>query len=83
MKRRHFLETSTAALTLASTVSAVESLDFSTMKQRVALLGCGWYGKADLLRLIQVAPVEVLALCDVDAKMLSAAADLVAERQVS
>ena len=33
---------------------------------RVALIGCGWYGKVDLFRLIQVAPVEVVSLCDVD-----------------
>ncbi len=41
------------------------------------------YGKVDLLRLIQVAPVEVVSLCDVDSQMLDAAADLVATRQLS
>ncbi|MBK5290361.1 MAG: Gfo/Idh/MocA family oxidoreductase [Acidobacteriia bacterium] len=51
--------------------------------RRVGLIGSGWYGKADLLRLIQVEPVEVVSLCDVDQRMLAAAADLVAERQVS
>jgi predicted dehydrogenase len=50
---------------------------------RVGLIGCGWYGKCDLLRLIQVAPVEVVSLCDVDAKMLAEAAQLVALRQAS
>src|SRR5205085_12162414 len=50
---------------------------------RVGLIGCGWYGKSDLFRLIQVAPVEVVSLCDVDKKMLADAADLVAERQKS
>ncbi len=83
MKRRPFLESTTAALTLASSLTGAEPLDFSTMKKRVGLIGTGWYGKADLLRLIQVAPVEVVCLCDVDANMLSAAADLVAERQLS
>ena len=43
--------------------------------KRVALIGSGWYGKVDLLRLIQVAPVEVVALCDVDSAILSGAAD--------
>ena len=38
---------------------------------KVGLIGCGWYGKCDLLRLIQVEPVEVVAMCDVDSKMLS------------
>src|SRR5262249_44470308 len=52
-------------------------------KPRVGLIGSGWYGKVDLLRLIQVAPVEVVSLCDVDKKMLADAADIVAERQAS
>src|SRR5580658_2253171 len=51
--------------------------------RRVGLIGCGWYGKGDLLRLVQVSPVEVVSLCDVDSKMLSDAADLVATRQRS
>src|SRR5437868_7651177 len=52
-------------------------------KYRVGLIGAGWYGKADLLRLIQVAPVDVVSLCDVDEKMLAEAAELVATRQKS
>jgi predicted dehydrogenase len=51
--------------------------------RRVGLIGTGWYGKIDLLRLIQVAPVEVVSLCDVDSKQLSQAADIVASRQKS
>src|SRR5207248_9126674 len=51
--------------------------------KRVGLIGTGWYGKADLLRMIQVAPVDVVSLCDVDRRMLSDAADLVATRQAS
>ena len=51
--------------------------------KRVGLIGTGWYGKADLLRLIQVSPVEVVSLCDVDTRMLSEAADIVAGRQAS
>ena len=46
-------------------------------------LGCGWYGKCDLLRLIQVAPVEVVSLCDVDKQLLAGAAEIVASRQAS
>ncbi len=56
---------------------------FADMKKRVGLIGSGWYGKCDLLRLIQVAPVEVVSLCDVDSAMVSEAADLVATRQAS
>src|SRR5213079_2769894 len=56
---------------------------FADQKPRVGLIGTGWYGKCDLFRLIQVAPVEVVSLCDVDKKMLAEAADMVAQRQKS
>src|SRR5207253_1175915 len=52
-------------------------------KKRVGLIGAGWYGKIDLLRLIQIAPVEVVSLCDVDKQMLAEAANIVASRQLS
>jgi predicted dehydrogenase len=51
--------------------------------RRVGLIGTGWYGKLDLLRLIQVEPVEVVSLCDVDSQMLENAAAIVASRQKS
>ena len=52
-------------------------------RRRVGLIGCGWYGKSDLFRLIQISPVEVVSLCDVDKRMLAEAADMVAARQAS
>ncbi len=52
-------------------------------RRRVGLIGCGWYGKIDLFRLIQIAPVEVVSLCDVDKQMLSDAGSMVAGRQQS
>jgi predicted dehydrogenase len=81
MNRRQFISTSAAALTASSLPSFGD--EFSAMKKRVGLIGTGWYGKCDLLRLIQVAPVDVVSLCDVDKTMLSDAADLVATRQLS
>ena len=51
--------------------------------RRVGLIGCGWYGKADLFRLIQVEDVEVVAMCDVDRDMLADAAKTASERQKS
>jgi predicted dehydrogenase len=82
MQRRDFLGTSFAGLTAA----AIAPRAFASSQEkpkRVGLIGCGWYGKCDLLRLIQISPVEVVALCDVDSKMLSGAADIVASRQKS
>ncbi len=80
MNRRDFLHAGAAGLSLASTGYFVSAADKTP---RVGLIGCGWYGKCDLFRLIQVAPVEVVSLCDVDKKMLAEAADLVALRQRS
>lgn len=77
MNRRTFLSSAAAA-----TLARYEALADSKPK-RVGLIGTGWYGKSDLLRLIQVAPVEVVSLCDVDRKMLAEAAEIVASRQAS
>jgi len=82
MDRRKFLHTGAAGVALSGVGSyAAEVADQGS--KRVGLIGCGWYGKCDLWRLIQVAPVEVVSLCDVDAKMLAEAADMAAERQAS
>jgi predicted dehydrogenase len=81
MNRRKFLQLTSASLAL-STLGAY-AVDFADEKKRVGLIGCGWYGKCDLFRLIQVAPVNVVSLCDVDKTMLANAADMVATRQVS
>jgi predicted dehydrogenase len=82
MNRRDFIKSSTAA-GFAIATAPTFAAEFGDMKKRVGLIGTGWYGKIDLLRLIQVAPVEVVSLCDVDKKMLSDAADIVASRQKS
>jgi predicted dehydrogenase len=83
MNRRAFISAS-AAIIAASRLSRVESLASQiAANKRVGLIGSGWYGKSDLLRLVQVAPVNVVSLCDVDSRMLSDAADLVATRQAS
>jgi predicted dehydrogenase len=82
MNRRQFLKGSAAAGLALYARDGVHAADAGE-KKRVGLIGCGWYGKSDLFRLIQVAPVEVVSLCDVDSQMLSAAADMVATRQQS
>jgi predicted dehydrogenase len=77
MNRRRFLQTAAAGAALAPFSYADDK------PRRVGLIGCGWYGKLDIFRLIQVAPVEVVSLCDVDSKMLNDAADMMATRQAS
>lgn len=83
LNRRHFIKGATASLALSAL--GVQGMDTISQQKtwRVALIGAGWYGKSDLFRLIQVAPVEVVAICDVDKNMLNQAADLVSKRQKS
>src|SRR2546429_5716 len=76
MDRRQFV--SATAASLASQIAFTQD-----KPSRVGLIGCGWYGKADLFRLVQVAPVEIVSLCDVDKIMLSQAAEMAATRQKS
>lgn len=71
MDRRQFL-----ALTptlLLSPACAPAFAPENTKPATVALIGTGWYGKMDLFRLLQIAEVEVVALCDVDEQQLSRA----------
>ncbi len=82
MNRRDFLKTASASLAL-SALGAEALDDLSAKPKRVGLIGTGWYGKSDLFRLIQVAPVEVVSLCDVDKHQLAEAAELVSQRQRS
>src|SRR5260370_22408824 len=81
MNRRQFLTASAGLALSAGRGLAVPYAD--QKRRRVGLIGSGWYGKSDILRLVQVAPVEIVSLCDVDKQMLAEAADLVASRQKS
>jgi predicted dehydrogenase len=79
--RRRFLQAGAAALAWSRRPG--HAAELADANKRVGLIGCGWYGKCDLFRLIQVAPVEVVSLCDVDKRMLADAAEQVAARQAS
>jgi len=81
MNRRKFIQVGAAGLALSAFGNY--AAEFADQKKRVGLIGCGWYGKVDLLRLIQVAPVEVVSLCDVDKQLLAGAVEIVSTRQAS
>jgi predicted dehydrogenase len=87
MDRRQFITATTATAGLALAAAKQQQLlaqEIADQKpKRVGLIGCGWYGKCDLFRLIQVAPVEVVSLCDVDKKQLDKAAEITSQRQKS
>lgn len=83
VNRRHFIKGTSAALAFAAMRANGMPLYKPAPVRRVALIGTGWYGKSDLFRLMQVAPVDVVALCDVDKHQLNQAADLVTMRQTT
>ncbi len=82
MDRRKFFHQTAAAASVAAIASRAYAAP-STKARRVGLIGCGWYGKCDLLQLMNIEPVEVVSLCDVDSRLLGEAAGLIESRQVS
>jgi predicted dehydrogenase len=83
INRRRFLKGASASFALTTLGAGGIDIINPAKTLRVGLIGAGWYGKSDLFRLIQVAPVEVVALCDVDKNMLQGAATMVSQRQKS
>jgi predicted dehydrogenase len=85
INRRRFLQTAAGSTALAALPSlGAEALEIAGGKtRRVGLIGAGWYGPSDLWRLIQVAPVEVIAICDPDKNMLKSAVEIASQRQKS
>jgi predicted dehydrogenase len=83
MDRREFVKNSIGAAASLTALSVRAYAAETDQALRVALIGCGWYGKTDLFHLIQVAKVDVVGLCDVDSQMLEQAGELVSQRQPS
>ncbi|MRI00154.1 gfo/Idh/MocA family oxidoreductase [Kriegella sp. EG-1] len=79
--RRKFIKGTTAVMALSSLGTYAFEYGPKDKPWQVGLIGCGWYGKSDLFRLIQVANVDVVSLCDPDDNMLNEAAELVKQRQ--
>jgi len=57
MLRREFLQKTAAAV--AASGIPIHADQLAGMRKRVGLIGTGWYGKSDLLRMVQVAPINV------------------------
>jgi predicted dehydrogenase len=83
INRRNFLKGATAAAVLSSFGTYGFELMYREKPWRVGLIGAGWYGSSDLFKLIQVANVEVISICDVDSNFVADTANLVAQRQRS
>ena len=82
MLRRDFLKTS-AALAALNSIAPLAYARRVRKPRRVGVIGPGWYGKCDLLQLMNIEPIEVVSLCDPDKNMVEEAADMVASRQES
>lgn len=84
LNRRSFLKSGAAAAAWAASAAAYVPTTFAAQRPlRVGLVGAGWYGKSSLFRLLQVAPAEVVSICDVDRHMADEAAQMIAQRQAS
>jgi hypothetical protein len=58
MNRREFLHAT--AFSLAATALAPAQEYDRDKRRRVGLIGCGWYGKSDLFRVVQISPVYAM-----------------------
>jgi predicted dehydrogenase len=83
MNRREFLRKSSATVLALSAASYVPTTFAAEKRKRVGLIGAGWYGKSDLWRLVQVAPVEIVSICDPDKHMLAEAVEIAGQRTKS
>ncbi|MGE5568228.1 MAG: Gfo/Idh/MocA family protein [Rhodospirillales bacterium] len=81
MNRRQFLNTAIGASLAGASGYAAEFADQKPL--RVGLIGSGWYGKSDIFRLNQIAPIEIVSLCDVDKRNLEMAAQWSEQKQPS
>ena len=61
LNRRRFLQTTSAGLAMSALGSYGTDL-VNQKPKRVGIIGVGWYGKSDLWRLVQVAPVDIVAI---------------------
>lgn len=79
LNRRRFLHSASTAFAL-SQLGAYGAALVNQKPRRVGLIGTGWYGKSDLWRLAQVAPIEIVSLCDPDKNMLAEAVQIAGQR---
>jgi len=67
-----------------SAASYVPTTFAAEKARRVGLIGAGWVtARSDLWRLVQVAPIEIVSICDPDKHMLAEAVEIASQRQKS
>ena len=81
MNRRTFISSSIAAAGTALATGSSLFAGSGRPRCRVGLIGCGWYGGNDLENFQRNGEVEVVSLCDVNARNLQAKLQAVAAHQ--
>ncbi|MFM8635008.1 MAG: Gfo/Idh/MocA family protein [Planctomycetia bacterium] len=81
ISRRRLLATATGGLAFG--LFGEHGLAAVAKPRRVGLIGAGWYGTSDLWRLVQVAPIEIVAIADPDSNQLAGAVSIAKQRQKS
>src|SRR5580692_8873071 len=82
MNRRTFI----SSMALAGTAVAAGPRLFAQrppVRPKLGIIGCGWYGGVDLEDFQRSGEVEVVSLCDVNARNLDAKLEAVAKHQSS
>ena len=77
MKRRTFVQNSLAAATAFSIIPASRLMANEDKKARLAFIGVGLRGQNHLDNALRRADVDVVAICDVDERMLGMSADII------
>ena len=80
MNRRSFVSSLAAAGAVAATRSRLFASETKSVP-RVGIIGCGWYAGVNLAAFVRYAPVNVVALCDVNTHLLDKTLALVARLQ--
>lgn len=75
MNRRDFIQGSAAASALAGFSFHVRAADKATRRFRTALIGAGWWGGNILAEAIASGQCEIVGLCDVDRRQLTATSE--------
>jgi predicted dehydrogenase len=82
MNRRHFVSSVAVASAAVATSTRLFGAD-APPRPKVGLVGCGWYGGVSLQSMQQNTAVEVVSLCDPNAKNLKSMLQEVAKLQSS
>jgi len=77
MKRRKFVKDAMLATTAFSIIPSVRLMANEEKKVKIALIGVGLRGQAHLDNLLRRSDTDVVAICDIDERMLGMANDII------